>query len=191
MAKIYLVRHTQVDIEQGICYGVSDVEPAATFNDDIIPVISGLKNIHFNRVISSPLIRCKKLAQILSKGEFITDNRLKELDFGDWELKTWNDIYETSYGKLWMENYLTLPCPNGESYIDMENRLIPGIDKTKINTNFYTDILSKAKPSDNILVVTHAGVIRILVRFLNKKIDGNAFNYAVPHGSVHCFDING
>lgn len=48
----------------------------------------GMKDIDFDLVISSPLIRAKQTAELVMAGRhlpMITDRRIIELSFGDWE----------------------------------------------------------------------------------------------------------
>ena len=40
--KIYLIRHTQPDVEKGICYGSSDLDVAATFEAEAAARNSGM-----------------------------------------------------------------------------------------------------------------------------------------------------
>ena len=59
------------------------------------------------------------------------DDRLKELDFGEWELKSWNAIYDDPIGKVWMDNYQQLPTLNGESYPQMVERVSAFLNEVK------------------------------------------------------------
>ena len=121
---IYAIRHTKPNIESGICYGQSDLNVAESFTLEQKMVADKLNEILFDSVYSSPLLRCKALAEsIFEDGLIAFDDRLKELDFGDWELETWEDIYNSEKGKVWMDNYQTLPTLNGESYPKMRIRV--------------------------------------------------------------------
>jgi len=84
--ELILIRHTTPNIEKGVCYGQSDIDVTDTFLEEIKPI---LNNISLNdktvAYYTSPLKRCKILAELLSE-TIIVDDRLKELDFGDWEI---------------------------------------------------------------------------------------------------------
>ncbi len=177
--ELFLLRHTCVDIEQGICYGQSDVAVAASFEDEKNQLKQRLNNIRFDVVCSSPLLRCKKLAESLFGNEGIRfDERLKELNFGEWELKTWDEIYNSPEGKIWMENYQDLPTLNGESYAEMFHRV----------SAFYEEL--KTKKIDRVVVITHAGVIRIFKSMIEKQPVGELFEtFKPPYGSVSKFEI--
>jgi len=178
--KIYTIRHTSVQIDLGICYGQTDVEVAGSFDDEKDKTLSELRRIlPVDKVFSSPLTRCKMLAEALFQNEEINfDNRLKELNFGDWEMKTWDEIYHTSEGKKWMDNYRLLPSLNGESYAKMKNRI-----------EIFLDDLKKTEYS-KVIVVTHAGVIRIMKSLIEKQPLEILFEtYRPDFGSITEFEI--
>ena len=86
--KITLIRHTKVDVPQGIIYGQSDVGLQQTFTEEAAEIGKKLNGKTFNRFYSSPLTRCKKLAQHLFESEQIQfDPRLQEIKLSDWEGK--------------------------------------------------------------------------------------------------------
>ena len=98
--QITVVRHTSVDVPKGICYGITDVPLASTFPDELIQVRHKLGSATFDFVYSSPLIRCTTLAnEIIPHQPIRTDNRLTELNFGNWEMAEWNTLFESSDGR--------------------------------------------------------------------------------------------
>ena len=122
--ELTLIRHTKTDVPPGICYGQSNVGLADSFEDEYILLKEKIKGRKFDKVYSSPLKRCSILAgKLFPDKEIIYDNRLMELNFGDWEIKPWEDIENSPEGKAWFKNYLELPCPGGESYQDMKNQI--------------------------------------------------------------------
>lgn len=177
--KIFAIRHTKVAVEPSICYGQSDVAVADSFQYEKQQVARQVDALKFDRVYSSPLSRCKLLAEsVFEKCPITFDPRLKELAFGDWELKTWDEIYSEPQGKVWMDNYQILPTLNGESYPEMEKRI--------------ADFLSELDycKAENIAIVTHAGVIRILKSLIEKQsIDELFKTFKCDYGSVTEFEI--
>ncbi len=177
--KVYAIRHTAVAVEAGICYGQSDVDIASSFQSEKREVVKSVSGIVFDRIWSSPLQRCRKLAESVFPGEQIYfDNRLLELNFGDWELKNWDEIYRTGEGKSWMNNYQHLPTLNGESYPEMKQRV----------ESFLIDL--RRMEYKQVAVVTHAGVIRLLKHFLEGvEIDKAFAEFNPPYGSVTIFEL--
>ena len=87
---VYLIRHTSVAVPKGSAYGFTDVPLNPTFETEAAVTRSQLSGLHFDEVFCSPLTRCVKLAAFCGYPQAIRDERLKELNFGDWEMKTWD-----------------------------------------------------------------------------------------------------
>ena len=125
--KITLIRHTRVAVETGICYGWSDVGVAPSFETEASRVKENISNEQFDIVYSSPLSRCRKLAAFCGFHEPILDDRLKELNFGEWEMKKWDDLTDPRL-ELWYKDWIHLPAGGGESYENFwMNSAIPAI----------------------------------------------------------------
>lgn len=169
--EIYLVRHTTPDIEPGICYGISDIGLIDSFEEESRKTIDSLANTDI-KVYSSPLSRCLKLACKISQ-EAIIDKRLLELNFGDWELKNWNDIPEEELNP-WMENYFEKAPIKGESMNEM-------IDRVK---SFLKDL-----PKEPCIVVTHHGVLKILEGIITGKDKKEFMNVKYGYGEIKHFKI--
>lgn len=90
MLKVYLLRHGQTDYNaQGNKYcGRTDIPLNAKGLAQAVAVRKQLEGIPFDGVYSSPLQRAVHTARIASGQDPITDERLIELDFGQWEGKT-------------------------------------------------------------------------------------------------------
>ena len=116
---IYLVRHTETVAPKGICYGQADVNIKEPYLDIFQEIKKQLPSDAV--VYSSPLLRCKKMAEFFSEN-IIFDNRLKEMNFGNWELLAWNDIPLEEINP-WMDNFVTVRVPNGESFEDLYRRV--------------------------------------------------------------------
>ena len=107
------------------------------------------------KIYSSPSIRCSKVAKKLSKNNFITDRRLMEMDFGEWELKPWNEMDRKKFD-FWANNFVNTSPPSGESFLELKTRAIES----------FLEIINKK--SGKILIITHSGIIRaILSEILN------------------------
>ncbi len=169
---IYLIRHTQTATDSGLCYGQSDVALADSFEDELAKLHDKLPEFDEDcKVFSSPLTRCLQLAETFSD-TVTTDARLQELDFGDWEGQRFDDI-EADVLQQWMDDFVTVAPPNGENFEDLYRRA----------GDFWQDLL--AIDSKQVVVVTHAGVIRaLLARALNLPL-ANSFQLRIDSGSVH------
>ena len=86
---VYCIRHTSVDIKEGICYGQSDIKLKNTYITEKNEVQKKLNALEFDIILSSPLYRCRKLSMdIFPSNEIIFDSRLMEINFGNWEILT-------------------------------------------------------------------------------------------------------
>ncbi len=169
---IYLIRHTQTANSAGLCYGQTDVTVASTFEQETDTLHGKLPEFDDEcRVFSSPLSRCVQLAETFSD-TVTTDARLQELHFGDWEGQLFDDIEPTAL-QQWTDNFATAAPPNGETFIDLYERV----------GAFWQELL--ANPAEQVVIVTHAGVIRALLARVLKLPLENAFQFRIDAGSVH------
>lgn len=173
---LILVRHTKTVVPEDICYGQSDVLPSQEFQTELKEIEKKLKPINPDMVYSSPLIRCKVLALELGFKSVKIDNRLMEYNFGDWELKLWNNI-TGEYADRWMNDFINTPAPKGESLIQMASRVESFLD-CLTKTNFNT-----------VLCFTHSGVIRVVNCLVNKKNLKEAFKLQVDFGGIYTFEL--
>lgn len=170
--RLTLIRHTSLQIPSGVCYGQTDVEVAATFMQEATLTKGKLKHLAFDAVFTSPLQRCVKLAQALVPHQIAHDERLKELHFGDWEMRAWDDIPRDVFDH-WAQNYAELAPPNGETFSQLQQRGIAFLEQ-----------VHKQYPQGHILVVTHGGMIRaMLAHVLNMQLKG-LFRFNIDYGSV-------
>lgn len=171
--EIYLVRHTETICEKGICYGQSDVNIAEPFDEIFSRIISELPSEAI--IFSSPLKRCTLLAKYIRQNintiSYQEDNRLKEMNFGDWELKNWNEIPPEELNP-WMEDFVNIKVSNGESFVELHERV--------------GDFLSKEilKIKEPIIIVAHAGIIRSILCHQTSLPLKEAFNNKVDFGEV-------
>ncbi len=172
---IYLIRHTKTASEKGFCYGQSDVPLAESFDKELIEVNAKLPDLTEDcLVFSSPLQRCISLAKVFLK-PIKMDVRLQELNFGDWENRKFDDI-DAEFLKNWADNFVTLSPPNGESFGDLCHR-----------AGQFWDELIAAEACQQVLIVTHAGVIRALLAHVLQLPLANSFKFQINTGSVHKF----
>lgn len=174
--QVYLIRHTTPSIGNGICYGQTDIAVnEAVFEQELKIIQSKIPN-DIEQFYTSPLIRCKKLTKHLTEN-FIKDERLKELNFGEWENKNWNEIDQTQLN-TWMQDFVNISTPKGENYIDLHNRTRGFIDSI-LETNY-----------QKIAIVTHAGNIRSFLSFVLSLPLENTFRIHLDYGAVVSIKFN-
>lgn len=169
MRKIYLIRHgqTNANVEKRYC-GQTDVELNYKGIRDTASLAKILKNASIDSIVSSDLKRTTQTANIINQYhnlqiEFMSEFR--EINFGKFENLTFEqigEIYPKEKEKMIEEktNYNFL---EGESLVELHNR---------VTKAFYK--LVKDKPNENILIVSHGGVIRMI---LTEILSGDIKNY--------------
>ena len=75
---IYFIRHTSVDVPQGVCYGQTDVPLKPTFEAEATQTAAHLQGLSFDKVYTSPLTRCVRLATFCGYPDAERDDRLKD-----------------------------------------------------------------------------------------------------------------
>ncbi|WEV44050.1 histidine phosphatase family protein [Lactobacillus sp. ESL0684] len=184
MLNVYVVRHGQTDTNKtGAINGSGTNLP---LNETGIKQVETLHNsFDINKidcVYASPLTRAKQTAEILTQGkrEIITDDRLKEMDYGDWDGKISAEV-RTSYPQVFDElgyfkNNYSDYC-HGESYEHLAARLM----------DFWHELVQKHE-DESVLVVFHGTASRSLVQNVLKVPDitliGEVQNAGVINFSV-------
>lgn len=167
--EIYLIRHTTPAIERGTCYGFADIDVADTFETEAARIRELLPVRPFT-VYASPLQRCSKLATRLFGPGFHTDDRLKELNFGEWEMQRWDDLGENAL-QTWMNDFVYERVPGGESYADLYQRSV----------HILNEIVEKGQDA---VLVTHSGVIRALLAHVTHTPLEKSFDLRVEYGRI-------
>ena len=93
--EVVLIRHTSVDVPKGTCYGWTDVPVRETFEQEAEVTRQSLKQfLPFDKVYSSPLTRARKLAAYCGYPDAETDDRIKEMNMGEWEMQLYDEIQD-------------------------------------------------------------------------------------------------
>jgi alpha-ribazole phosphatase len=144
--QLFLIRHPPPAIAPGVCYGRSDLglceSPAAL----AAAIVARLPPA--TAVFASPLQRCRTLALAIA-ADAIIDERLAEMNFGEWELQPWNAIDRDSIDR-WADAPFDFIPPGGESATAMASRVIA----------FARELLGSGRCS--VAVVSHHGPLRVL-----------------------------
>jgi alpha-ribazole phosphatase len=170
---IYLIRHTKPLVEKGICYGQSDLDVVETFSDEAAVIRNVLPQEGIRKVYSSPLIRCRKLAEHLfpQPQPISFHDDLMELNCGEWEMQHWDKIPRETL-LPWMEDFVQVRVPGGESYQDLHSRTVAR----------YEAIATLDLPA---AIVAHGGVIRsILCHVSNTPLKDSFQRFPLFYGCV-------
>lgn len=133
----------------------------------------------------SPMLRCQESAGILFPGKKAYPiEEWREMNFGAYEGKNYEDLKNDSYYQKWIDSNGTLPFPEGESQQEYIKRCHRGLlTATKIiQKEIAENQMTESQPR-NITAVVHGGTIMALLHIL---AGGNYFDYQVKNGGGYC-----
>ena len=172
--KVYLIRHTSVDVPQGMCYGQTDAPLKNSFEVEVRFLQNKITDIIPDAVYSSPLSRCSILTERCGFEQMNLDPRLMELNFGEWEGKQWDEIDMS----IWKDDWINTPSPNGESFAQMYDRV----------ANFFDEL--KKKSYKNVFIFTHGGIISCARVYFGQTNMKHAFDIKTRYGEVVKFKLS-
>ena len=154
---LYVVRHGQTDWnKEGILLGNTDKELNEKGQEQAFQLKKELKRIKFDCVITSPLDRTKETAKIITdRNDIIEHINLKERNYGELEGTKPKNI--NKYWKV-QDN---LNDKNVEPIKIFLNRVFKEIDL----------ITQEYKKCNNVLIVTHYGVIMAIDAYFNERYE--------------------
>ncbi|WP_428376839.1 histidine phosphatase family protein [Lichenicoccus sp.] len=150
MTTIVLLRHPRPALpEAGLCYGRLDPELRPGWQAEIdaltLPVLRDAL------LWTSPSRRCAAPARRLAARlglQVRVDERLQELDFGDWEGLSWDQVPRAALD-LWAGDLLAFAPPGGETGAALVERV----------GRFHGMLRADARSA---IVVSHGGPLRVL-----------------------------
>lgn len=149
-----LLRHTAPDVTPGTCYGRLDLAPGPEFLAEAKVVSEQLPPV--SRVLTSPLLRCRALAEHIGRQTGLpveVEPRLIEIDFGRWEGLAWDAVPRDELD-LWAADFWHARPHGGES-VAMFTARVAGW-------------LADQKEACGWLAVTHAGFMRAALYLLGR-----------------------
>ncbi len=169
---------------EGLCYGRFEPGLADGWEKSVDSTISVLGAIP-QRIISSPASRCTLpagyMADKLGLARPEEDLRLQELDFGAWEGRLWRDIPREE-SDHWAQSYLHIAPPGGETMLMMRSRVISWLNE--VCYRCFSGV-------NDVLVLTHSGVIKIIVADCLGMPLRNAFRLNVSFSALTMLRFSG
>lgn len=127
-----------------------------------------------NIIFSSPKLRCVQTAKLIDdKAKIIVIEDLREIDFGDFENKTYEDLKDNSDYIDFINSNGTAKIPNGEDTDDFKKRCCDGFLQA-------IDILEKSL-EDNAIIVCHGGTIMAICEKYDVQNKG-FYGYMIKNG---------
>ena len=137
----------------------------------------------WDRLVSSPLQRCARFAEELGAQLGVPvhqDKALQELHFGAWEGQSTAALMDTSaeaLGRFWSDPYAFTP-PDGEPVADFSARVLAAVER-----------LHAAHAGERVLLITHGGVMKLLLAQARGLPREQLLNVDVAHASLHSLSV--
>jgi len=183
---IYLLRHAeQVNNSKPRYIGQIDLPLSEKGKLQAKEWKSFFQKNSITKIITSDLIRAKQTVYQIFNEEYVKieeSSAFREISLGDWEGLPMDYVrqklsYEYNQRGADLANYRP---PNGESFQDLQNRVIPE----------FQAICLKSSNSDKILLVTHIGVIRVILANLLEIPLQKIFNISVEYSKMVFLETN-
>jgi alpha-ribazole phosphatase len=173
---VFLIRHTRTAAESGVCYGFSDVTMPSDVSRDIECTLARLPR--FDVVHTSPAQRCMLLAAALGLRDRcvpIVSPELRELNFGAWEGRHWQDIAREE-SDVWARDTWNRAPPGGETEHALWQRV-----------QLWHERRVRAVSGQRVAIIAHAGPLRILRCLLLNLPTSQRWEWTLEPGEAAAF----
>lgn len=170
-----LLRHGETELGGGLRGSLDD---ALTANGWAQMRAAVVEQGPWARVISSPLQRCARFAEELGARLDLPvslEKDLQELHFGAWEGQSAAALMQTDaegLGLFWADPYNFTP-PEGEPVSDFSDRVLGAVSR-----------LHQAYAGERVLLISHGGVMRLLLARARGLPREQLLNVEVGHGGL-------
>ncbi|MEN5044567.1 alpha-ribazole phosphatase family protein [Pseudomonas koreensis] len=178
--RLDLLRHGETELGGGLRGSLDDALTEKGWAQMRAAVVAGGP---WDRLISSPLLRCARFAAEL--GEQLNlpvqlENDLQELHFGAWEGQSAAALMETdaeALGLFWADPYSFTP-PQGEPVSDFAARVLGAVAR-----------LHQAYAGERVLLISHGGVMRMLLAQARGLPREQLLNVEVAHAALFALSV--
>lgn len=178
--KLYSTRHGQTDFNKtDIVLGTTDIELNETGLFQARQLAEKVAGLDIDIIIASPMKRAMKTAQIVAEKnglEIITDVRLREWDYGEYEAKT---RFTEGFAEN-KKNFGVRMGKTGESLLQLAHRVYSAVG----------DITEKYRDK-NVLVVSHGGVCRVIETYFHDMTTAEFENWFMGNCQVIEYIVQG
>ncbi len=134
-------------------------------------------------VVSSPLLRCQSFATTLSVElslPLMLVDGFQEMGFGDWEGQEVQDVWDKDEWLLqqWSRDPDKVTPPRAERFAAFKARVSQALGH-----------LESKHADSHLLLVTHGGVIKLLLMLARGEAASAMKSYTIPHGFTATFEL--
>jgi alpha-ribazole phosphatase len=179
--RLDLLRHGETELGGGLRGSLDDALTEKGWQQMRSAVI---EQGPWDRVISSPLQRCARFAEEFAGQMGLPvafDQNLQELHFGRWEGQSAAALMETdaeALGLFWADPYSFTP-PQGEPVAEFSVRVRVAVAR-----------LQAAYAGERVLLISHGGVMRLLLAQARGLPREQLLNLEVGHGALFSLSVD-
>jgi alpha-ribazole phosphatase len=178
-ARLFLVRHGEADDASGRAVGHTDLPLSAAGTAAVRNLADSVHEVWGAGLVTSDLVRARDTAMLLapvlgiSHEQVTLEPRLREIHFGAWDGRRWDDIQQHDAARLdaWMSAWHERDTPDGEGYRHVQARVAEWVHTLRGRAT-------------NIVVVAHAGSIRALLAHLLGISASQSFQMRLDYARV-------
>ena len=189
MARIILLRHAHsIANESGILAGqLPGISLSKKGAQQAVELVDRIGKVSFDSIRMSPMQRCQEtlapwLESSNSNGleKFILDEKLIEMDYGNWSGKKLNSLSKLPLWRIIQERPSKVEFPQGERMTAMQKRSVAAIEEAV-----------REKPKGTHLFVSHGDVIKAMVASLLKMKLDNFQSLVIDPASITILEYDG
>ena len=156
--------------------GREEIGLNATGQFQAMALQQALAQVPLGRVYSSPILRARETAEILTEArdlDIIDDERLVEVSYGDWVGKTFHEVREQPGYVPYFKRIETPVAPNGETLYQVRDRIL----------EFFSQVKREA-PEETVVAVSHADTIKCMLMALLEIPFENIWKFRIDNVSI-------
>ena len=167
---IYLIRHGRTEANDKWLYcGSTDLPLSEKGREELTGISYDIANVRF---LTSGMKRANETLQILfGDVDYEVDSRFREVDFGIFEMRSYQELKDTPEFQQWLEgdNEANTP-PEGESGQQMKSRVMEAFSEIREDT----------------VLVAHGGVIAAIMEHLFPEENRSRYDWQPRNGKGYC-----
>lgn len=144
--KVLILRHgkTEANFEKRYIGSRTDIPLSAEGMSAVEAASSQIRQIAEEDIflVSSPMKRAVQTAELLFPGEeILIKDDLKEIDFGDFEGKNYEELKDNPDYQKWIDSNGTMPFPNGEDRAGFIDRSVAAFQQVLAEAGDRTPVI--------------------------------------------------
>jgi len=181
---VQMIRHAKTLENEAMLYqGSSDPHISKAGRQQLIDNKNKELYISTDRYYTSDRARAiQTMQELFSNENYCIVPLLTEYNFGDFEMKTNEELMANNEYILWLQDKTgDVKCPNGESNNMFLSRILKGLD--------YAINDASEHSAESITIISHGGTIAFLYMSLMDEWDADFYSIMPKHSEGYLFDL--